>query len=280
MKPVEVGLLAALALLEHLVELGEHVLHPLPCCSGVMSCMPSDSWLNMSSAAAARAARSISSSNRWRAASSIQSYCWSSLHLAGEVGRELVELLAPLLARGPRASSWRRLSPDCAGLVDPAVDAFALLLDDLVELLGDVLVDAAEVVAVELLAALLAQLLEHLAQAHELLAVRGRWKPCCIMRRSAALQVAVVEQVVGHLVEERVGVEVEADLRAVPPRVREPAHPSRGTRTAYAVVPCRCGGFPAGFWWGTGASSTQAEGAAPASDWCALERAGHVPPIG
>ena len=27
------------------------------------------------------------------------------------------------------------------------------------------------------------------------------------------------------------------------------------------------GAFPEGFWWGTGASSTQCEGAAPASDW-------------
>src|SRR5205085_7412345 len=34
------------------------------------------------------------------------------------------------------------------------------------------------------------------------------------------------------------------------------------------------------FWWGTGASSTQAEGAAPASDWYAMERAGRVPPSG
>lgn len=36
----------------------------------------------------------------------------------------------------------------------------------------------------------------------------------------------------------------------------------------------------ADFWWGTAASSTQAEGAAPASDWYALERAGRVPPSG
>ncbi|HEV7524827.1 MAG TPA: family 1 glycosylhydrolase [Acidimicrobiia bacterium] len=36
----------------------------------------------------------------------------------------------------------------------------------------------------------------------------------------------------------------------------------------------------ADFWWGTGASSTQAEGAAPASDWFALERAGRMPPSG
>jgi beta-glucosidase len=35
-----------------------------------------------------------------------------------------------------------------------------------------------------------------------------------------------------------------------------------------------------GFWWGTGASSTQCEGAAPASDWYAFERRGFVPPSG
>jgi beta-glucosidase len=36
----------------------------------------------------------------------------------------------------------------------------------------------------------------------------------------------------------------------------------------------------ADFWWGTGASSTQAEGAAPASDWYALERSGVMPRSG
>ena len=38
--------------------------------------------------------------------------------------------------------------------------------------------------------------------------------------------------------------------------------------------------FPDGFMWGTGASSTQTEGAAPASDWYAWERAGKAPPSG
>ncbi len=38
--------------------------------------------------------------------------------------------------------------------------------------------------------------------------------------------------------------------------------------------------FPGGFWWGSGASSTQCEGAAPASDWLAWEQAGHAPPSG
>jgi beta-glucosidase len=38
--------------------------------------------------------------------------------------------------------------------------------------------------------------------------------------------------------------------------------------------------FGPDFWWGTGASSTQAEGAAPQSDWYALERAGRMPVSG
>jgi beta-glucosidase len=38
--------------------------------------------------------------------------------------------------------------------------------------------------------------------------------------------------------------------------------------------------WPAGFLWGTGASSTQCEGAAPASDWLAWEQDGHAPPSG
>ena len=38
--------------------------------------------------------------------------------------------------------------------------------------------------------------------------------------------------------------------------------------------------IPSDFWWGTAASATQAEGAAPASDWYASERAGRVPPSG
>ena len=38
--------------------------------------------------------------------------------------------------------------------------------------------------------------------------------------------------------------------------------------------------WPSGFWWGTGASSTQCEGAAPASDWWDWERAGRAPDSG
>src|SRR5271154_3192201 len=38
--------------------------------------------------------------------------------------------------------------------------------------------------------------------------------------------------------------------------------------------------WPDGFMWGTGASSTQCEGAAPASDWWHWERDGHAPRSG
>lgn len=38
--------------------------------------------------------------------------------------------------------------------------------------------------------------------------------------------------------------------------------------------------WPDGFMWGTGASSTQCEGAAPASDWSDWERSGHAPQSG
>jgi beta-glucosidase len=38
--------------------------------------------------------------------------------------------------------------------------------------------------------------------------------------------------------------------------------------------------FPDGFWWGTGNSSNQCEGAASAGDWLPWEQAGHAPPSG
>jgi beta-glucosidase len=38
--------------------------------------------------------------------------------------------------------------------------------------------------------------------------------------------------------------------------------------------------FPDDFWWGTGASSTQTEGAAPTSDWFTWEQAGRAPASG
>jgi beta-glucosidase len=53
-------------------------------------------------------------------------------------------------------------------------------------------------------------------------------------------------------------------------------------RRARVAAGRECGAmdWPDGFLWGTGASSTQCEGAAPASDWIDWEAAGNAPPSG
>ena len=72
----------------------------------------------------------------------------------------------------------------------------------------------------EHLAPALAQLLEHVAQAHEVVAV-AVLHPLLHEPAQRRVQVAVVEEIVGHLVDQRVGVEVEALLGTVPTRVAE-----------------------------------------------------------
>ncbi len=91
----------------------------------------------------------------------------------------------------------------------------ALLVDDVVELVGDLLVDAAEVATVEPLLACLAELVHQFAQALHPLAVAVLH---ALLHQPAQgrVDVAVVEQVVGQLVEEPIGVELEPLLGAVP----------------------------------------------------------------
>jgi hypothetical protein len=96
----------------------------------------------------------------------------------------------------------------------------ALLVDDVVQLVGDLLVHPAEVGAVEPVLTLLTQLLHQLAQALHALAV-AIVHALLHHPPQRRVDVAVVEQVVGQLVEQRVGVEIEALLRAVPAGVRE-----------------------------------------------------------
>jgi hypothetical protein len=76
----------------------------------------------------------------------------------------------------------------------------ALHVDDVASSLGDLVVDAAEVVLLELLAALLAQLLEQLAHALDALAV-AVLEALLHHAPQRGVEVAVVEQVVGDLVE-------------------------------------------------------------------------------
>ena len=133
--------------------------------------------------------------------------------------------------------SARRSSPvRCGvllGLAPGVVDGVALLVDDVVELAGDLVVDPAEVEAVEAVLALAAQLLEQLAHALEALAVAVA-QALVHHPPQRGVDVAVVEQLVGQLLEQRVAVELEPLLGAVPAGVREarrhPATVSRLTR--------------------------------------------------
>ena len=90
-----------------------------------------------------------------------------------------------------------------------------LFVDDVVELVGDLAVHPAEVELVESLLALLAQLVHQLAKALQALAVAIAH---ALLHHSPQrrVDVAVVQQIVGQFVEQAVGIEVEAALRAVP----------------------------------------------------------------
>ena len=194
---VEVGLLAALTLLEHLVELGEHVLHPRHLLGrDVLHALGHLVEVALHELAAQLVHQLLEPLAR--ASSSMKSYSWSACTLPARSGgsssssmlrsaREILDdLLAPLVARlrGPRrvsrsipARSWSTMS---------------------FELLGDVVVDAAEVAVLELLPPALAQPLEHLAHAHQLLAV-AVLEALLEHPAQRGVEVAVVEQVVGHL---------------------------------------------------------------------------------
>ena len=215
---LEVGLLAALALLEHLVELGEHVLHARELLGRHLRHALLELVEHRVEELLLQLLHQLLEALPRRVVHPV--VLLELAHAAREIGRELLELLAALL-REIFEELLAALVARGAGLVDAPVDALALLVDDLVELAGDVLVDAAEVVAVELLAAPLAQLLEHLAHAADVtaLAVAEALLHHPPQRR---VEVAVIEEIVGHLLQQRVGVEVEPDLRAVPARVLEP----------------------------------------------------------
>ena len=87
-----------------------------------------------------------------------------ALHLPGQIGRQEVEGHAPLgghFVGDLLAALVARL----AGLLDQVLDAGPLLVDDVAQPLGDVLVGAAQVVAVEHLPPALAEPFEDLAHA-------------------------------------------------------------------------------------------------------------------
>ena len=92
--------------------------------------------------------------------------------------------------------------------------------DHFVERFGDLIEDAAEVVLIEDLAAPLAQLVEHLADPFEVASI-AVCHSTLHDPAQGAVDVAVIQQIVGQLVEEAVRVEFEGALCAVPRRVAE-----------------------------------------------------------
>ena len=86
------------------------------------------------------------------------------------------------------------------GVADGVLDRVPLLVDDVVELAGDLVVHAAEVEAVESLLALAAQPVEQLAHAGEALATAVAQ---ALVHHPAqrGVDVAVVQQLVGELLE-------------------------------------------------------------------------------
>src|SRR5204863_1145626 len=100
------------------------------------------------------------------------------------------------------------------------LDALPLHVDDVAQALGDVVIDTAEVVALELVPATPAQSLEQLPHAGDAFLVVVA-EPRLHEAAEGGVEVAVVEQVIGDLREDVVGRQLEADLRPVPAGVLE-----------------------------------------------------------
>ena len=188
-------------------------------CSGSGLVSASDIWSNQLFATCSRR-RSRSSSKCSRACDDANSYSWRPLHPAGQVlgkqlelhvalGDDLVcDLLAALVTRGLRFFGE---------LLQPG----ALFCEHLLELFCDLAVRAAEVVAVELGLAALAQARHQVAKSlHPFAGLAEAGVEHAAQRR---VGVAVVEQVVGDLVEEAVDLVGDPVLGPVPARVRPAA---------------------------------------------------------
>ena len=163
------------------------------------------------------------------------------LDAPGGIGRELVELglalgghLGELAAAVLGDLAALRALP---GIGAPLLDPRALGLQDLVDLLLDVVEGRAEVVALELLLAPLAELLEQvLKTGHPPL---RHLRPALEEPLERLLDVAVGHEVVGHRLEQVVGVEVPDVLRAVPARVADSHAPSVSLSKGASTGPLR-----------------------------------------
>ncbi|CAB4611981.1 unannotated protein [freshwater metagenome] len=102
-----------------------------------------------------------------------------------------------------------------ARLARKFLDRVALCLHNLAQSARDVVEDTAEIIVLQCLATLATKILEHVAQALHLLAVRcleaGLHHPA-----QRGIEIAVIEQIVGQVAEDVTGIHVESDLTAIP----------------------------------------------------------------
>ena len=211
-EPLEVGLLAGGPLVEHVVQLGHHVLEPghvlgrhrahrsRHLVDGLLHELLTQTVDEVLEALLRLVGGEV--------------VLLEALDLSGQIGRQHVELEV-LAGRGLRGEL---LAPGVAGLprlVELALELVALLFDELAQLLRDVLVHAAQVEAVERILATLTDLLEHLADALDALAV-AVLEALLHHPAQRRVEVAVVEQVVGQLLHDVERIDLEPALRAVP----------------------------------------------------------------
>ena len=124
------------------------------------------------------------------------------------------------------------------GHVTP-VEGLALEVGHLVEAAGDVLPQPRQLVALELLPAAAGDALQQLAEPVELAAV-GRAHAALERPAQGGVEVAVVQQVVGDLAQNALGVELEPRLGAIPTAVAEaPCHASEGNGRREILSPGR-----------------------------------------
>ena len=228
MKPSKSGSSPRRTLVEHLVELGQHVLHP----SHVLGRHRLD---GPGHAVDVRVEHLLAEPLDQLVEPPLglgrgEVVVLELAHHAREVRGQHLQLHVALVGGALRRLGPARVAAG-AGVANLPVDLGPLGVDDLAQLLGDLVVDATEVEPVEPLLALAAQAVEQVADPLDHLALPVA-EPRLQEPPERGVEVAVVQQVVGHLLEHGVGVEVEADLGAVPAAVAE-----LGARHCSATVP-------------------------------------------
>ena len=231
---LEVRLLASLALLEHLVEARQHVLHPRQLLGRhVLHALGHlvEVALHQLLAQLVHQAFELRPSGVVHEVIVLQ-----RLHAARKIVGDQIEFETAFL---------RQLFDDFAAafviagtsFLDAPIHSGALVLHDIVELLRDVVVHPAEITLFQLLLTPFPQPLQHLLHTHELLAV-AILESLLEHATHGRVQVAVIEELVGHLGEQRIGVEIESHLGSVPGGVlKSRGFSTRTTSTHRARVP-------------------------------------------